>query len=147
MNGADRANRSGAPPRGILLASDLGARSDRAFDRAVQLARAWDARLVELAISNLLANALDFSPPGSRIAVQLAPQRVVVQDSGPGVPDALMHKLGERFFTTPRPNGERSGTGLGLSIVYRIMQLHGGQLHFANTAPGLRVVLDFSPST
>ena len=108
---------------------------------------AWDARLVELAISNLLVNALDFSPPSSRIAVQLAPQRVVVQDSGPGVPDALMHKLGERFFTTPRPNGERSGTGLGLSIVYRIMQLHGGQLHFANTAPGLRVVLDFSPST
>jgi len=46
MNGADRANRSGAPPRGILLASDLGARSDRAFDRAVQLARAWEVRLV-----------------------------------------------------------------------------------------------------
>ena len=106
---------------------------------------AWDARLVELAISNLLANALDFSPAGSQVLVQLGPNRVTVQDSGPGVPDALMHKLGERFFTTPRPNGERSGTGLGLSIVHRIMQLHGGQLHFANTQPGLRVELDFAP--
>ena len=100
---------------------------------------------MELAISNLLANALDFSPAGSQVLVQLGPNRVTVQDSGPGVPDALMHKLGERFFTTPRPNGERSGTGLGLSIVHRIMQLHGGQLHFANTQPGLRVELDFAP--
>jgi two-component system sensor histidine kinase CreC len=106
---------------------------------------AWDARLVELAISNLLANALDFSPAGSQVLVQLGPNSVTVQDSGPGVPDALMHKLGERFFTTPRPNGERSGTGLGLSIVHRIMQLHNGQLRFANTQPGLQVVLDFSP--
>ena len=40
---------------------------------------------------------------------------------------------------------KRSGTGLGLSIVHRIMQLHNGQLRFANTQPGLQVVLDFSP--
>ena len=109
-------------------------------------AGAWDAQLVQLAISNLIANALDFSPGGSQVVVQLAPHRVTVQDSGPGVPEGLMHKLGERFFTTPRPNGERSGTGLGLSIVLRIMQLHGGQLHFANTHPGLRASLDFPVS-
>ena len=106
-------------------------------------AGAWDAQLVQLAISNLVANALDFSPSGSQVVVQLAPHRLTVQDSGPGVPEGLMHKLGERFFTTPRPNGERSGTGLGLSIVLRIMQLHGGQLHFANMRPGLRASLDF----
>lgn len=109
-------------------------------------AGAWDAQLVQLAISNLVANALDFSPSGSQVVVQLAPHRITVQDSGPGVPEGLMHKLGERFFTTPRPNGERSGTGLGLSIVLRIMQLHGGQLHFANTHPGLRASLDFPVS-
>ncbi|WP_312525882.1 two-component system sensor histidine kinase CreC [Comamonas sp.] len=105
---------------------------------------AWDAALVTLAISNLLANALDFSPAHSQIVLTLEPQRLSVQDSGPGVPDSLLHRLGERFFTTPRPNGERSGTGLGLSIVQRIMLLHGGRLQFANTHPGLRASLDFS---
>ena len=104
----------------------------------------WDAPLVQLAISNLLGNALDFAPAGSTITVQIDHQRLAVQDAGPGVPDALMHRLGERFFTTPRPNGERSGSGLGLSIVHRIMLLHGGHLQFANTHPGLRVTLDFA---
>ena len=103
---------------------------------------AWEAPLLELAISNLLANALDFSPPGSHITLQLLPQQLQVQDAGPGVPDAMVARLGERFLTTPRPNGERSGTGLGLSIVLRIMRLHGGQLHFANTQPGFAVTLD-----
>ena len=104
----------------------------------------WDTPLLSLAISNLLANALDFSPAHSQIVLTLAPQRLSVQDSGPGVPASLLHRLGERFFTTPRPNGERSGTGLGLSIVQRIMLLHGGRLQFANTHPGLRASLDFS---
>ena len=105
----------------------------------------WDAGLVTLAISNLLANAIDFSPAGSCVQVHISGATVCVQDAGPGVPASLLAKLGERFFTTPRPNGERSGTGLGLSIVLRIMRLHGGQLHFANTQPGLQAVLDFTP--
>ena len=102
----------------------------------------WEARLLELAISNLLANAIDFAPTGSQVAVVLDGPQLSVQDRGPGVPDALLPKLGERFFTTPRPNGERSGTGLGLSITLRIMQLHGGQLRFANTRPGFAATMD-----
>jgi K+-sensing histidine kinase KdpD len=51
---------------------------------------------------------------------------VAVQDSGPGVPDYALPRLGERFFTTARPNGERSGSGLGLAIVRQIMALHTG---------------------
>ena len=104
----------------------------------------WEPRLVELAISNLLANAIDFSPIGSQVLLRLDGPQVTVQDNGPGVSEALLPKLGERFFTTPRPNGERSGTGLGLSIVLRIMHLHGGQLRFANTQPGFAAVLDFA---
>ncbi|MEG0922024.1 MAG: two-component system sensor histidine kinase CreC [Comamonas sp.] len=103
----------------------------------------WDARLVELAISNLLANAIDFSPASSQVSVLLNGPHITVQDNGPGVPDTLLPKLGERFFTTPRPNGKRSGTGLGLSIVLRIMHLHGGQLRFANLQPGFAVTLVF----
>jgi two-component system sensor histidine kinase CreC len=101
----------------------------------------WEQDLVVLALSNLLSNAIDFAPEGSSIHVDLEPGRVSVRDHGPGVPEALLGRLGERFFTTPRPNGERSGTGLGLSIVLRIMLLHGGSMQAANAHPGLRVTL------
>ena len=75
--------------------------------------------------------------------VELAGTTVAVQDAGPGVPDYALPRLGERFFTTARPGGERSGSGLGLAIVQRVMALHGGQMVARNTAPGLRVALEF----
>jgi len=105
---------------------------------------AWEAELVTLALSNLLDNAIDFSPAGSSVHVELDGARVSVQDSGPGVPNYALARLGERFFSTARPNGERSGSGLGLAIVRRVMALHGGHMQVRNTQPGLRVELDFS---
>ena len=72
---------------------------------------------------------------------------VAVQDAGPGVPDYALPRLGERFFTTARPGGERSGSGLGLAIVQRVMALHGGRMAVRNTTPGLRVTLDFTPAS
>lgn len=103
----------------------------------------WEAELVTLALCNLLDNAIDFSPAGSTVNVELRGHDIAVQDRGPGVPDYALARLGERFFTTARPNGERSGSGLGLAIVQRVMALHGGQMQVHNTAPGLRVVLHF----
>jgi two-component system, OmpR family, sensor histidine kinase CreC len=102
-----------------------------------------DAPLVTLAISNLLENAIDFSPPGSTITISCTQSSVVVQDQGGGVPDYALPRLGERFFTTPRPDGERLGSGLGLAIVKQIMALHGGQLHMRNQHGGLRAELAF----
>ena len=101
----------------------------------------WEQGLVVLAISNLLSNAIDFSPEGGSIQVTLGPGSISVRDHGPGVAPALLGRLGERFFTTPRPDGERSGTGLGLSIVLRIMVLHAGSMQVANASPGLCVTL------
>ncbi len=101
----------------------------------------WEAELVTLALTNLLDNAIDFAPTGSTVRVELDGATVAVQDSGPGVPDYALPRLGERFFTTARPGGERSGSGLGLAIVQRVMALHGGQMVARNTAPGLRVEL------
>ena len=102
----------------------------------------WEAELITLAIGNLLDNAIDFAPAGSTVRVELEGATVAVQDEGPGVPDYALPRLGERFFTTARPGGERSGSGLGLAIVQRVMVLHGGQMQVRNTAPGLRVTLD-----
>jgi two-component system, OmpR family, sensor histidine kinase CreC len=100
----------------------------------------FDPELLLLALSNLLDNALDFSPSGSTVTVQLQEKAkhfvVRVQDQGAGVPDYALPRLGERFFTTPRPGGQRSGSGLGLAIVRQIMALHGGELRLGNNAEG-----------
>ena len=107
---------------------------------------AWEAELVTLALTNLLDNAIDFAPAGSTVQVELDGATVAVRDSGPGVPDYALPRLGERFFTTARPGGERSGSGLGLAIVKRVMALHGGQMVVRNTGPGLQVALEFPAS-
>jgi two-component system, OmpR family, sensor histidine kinase CreC len=103
----------------------------------------FDAELVTLAVSNLLENAIDFSTAGSAIDIVCSERSVVVQDHAGGVADYALARLGERFFTTPRPNGERSGSGLGLAIVKQIMALHGGRLHISLAQGGLRAELIF----
>jgi two-component system sensor histidine kinase CreC len=103
----------------------------------------WEAELVTLAIGNLIDNAIDFSPAGGTVRVELAGPTVAVQDQGPGVPAYALPRLGERFFTTARPDGTRNGSGLGLAIVKRVMQLHGGSMAVREGGPGLRVELRF----
>ena len=101
-----------------------------------------ESELMVLALSNLVRNAIDFSPAGAQIHITLSESanqvHLIVQDSGPGVPDFALPRLGERFFTTARPDGERSGSGLGLAIVREIMRLHGGRLELGNTSTGFR---------
>ena len=123
----------------ITLSAAVGSGTDVA-------ASLVDAPLVTLAVSNLLENAIDFAPSGSHISITCTQHSVMVQDQGGGVPDYALKRLGERFFTTPRPDGERLGSGLGLAIVKQIMALHGGQLRIANADGGLRAELIF-PST
>jgi two-component system, OmpR family, sensor histidine kinase CreC len=100
----------------------------------------FDPELMQLALSNLLDNALDFSPAGSEVTLSLHEEKehhvIRLQDQGAGVPDYALPRLGERFFTTPRPGGQRSGSGLGLAIVRQIMALHGGELRVKNTPEG-----------
>jgi two-component system, OmpR family, sensor histidine kinase CreC len=104
-----------------------------------------DAAQLTLAISNLMANAADFAPDGSTL--DLAVQRVgdeavfTLRDHGPGVPDYAWPRLGERFFSTPRPRDGARGTGLGLAIVRQVAALHGGRLVFQAADPGLRAQL------
>lgn len=110
-----------------------------------------EPELLELAIGNLLDNAIDFSPPGGHVTLSLTNKGehtdITVQDQGPGVADFAMARLGERFYSTPRPvrgAGEgclRKGSGLGLAIVRQVVDLHGGTMAFENTQPGLRVRL------
>ncbi len=89
-------------------------------------------------IENLLDNALKYTPPGSRIDV-LARARdgeivVTVQDNGPGIPEADLPHIFERFYRVEKGRSrEKGGTGLGLSIVKHIVQLHGGRAWVEST--------------
>ena len=99
--------------------------------------------LLALALGNLLENARSFAPEGSTLVLEASEGCIAVQDSGPGVPDYALPRLGERFFSTVRPDGHTKGSGLGLAIVRQIMLLHGGRMVVRNTQPGLRVELHF----
>jgi len=92
--------------------------------------------LVRQAIENLIRNALDFSPPGSTICIDLRANRLVVCDRGPGIPEYALARLGERFFSLPRPTTGRKSTGLGLAFAKAVAQLHGGSCTVRNHPDG-----------
>ena len=105
-----------------------------------------EAELIELALSNLLDNAIAHEPAGGSVLLSLrqdgAQAVLSVRDHGPGVPDYALPRLGERFYATPRPDDGATtvkGSGLGLAIVRQIAALHGGSVRFSAAEPGLRV--------
>jgi two-component system, OmpR family, sensor histidine kinase CreC len=131
-------------------------RADATFSSEKHIIEA-DPEWVQLAMRNVLDNAVDFSPLGARIRISLrtegAQHLLCIEDEAGGVPDYALPRLGERFFTTPRPDhagGQRSGSGLGLAIAQQVMSLHGGALRFENIdsdgRKGLRVEMMFPTS-
>lgn len=104
-----------------------------------------DRELLQLSLSNLLGNAIDFAPAGSVLELGLSAAQgqvlLSLRDHGPGVPAAAWAQLGQRFFSTARPGSLSKGSGLGLAIVRQVAVLHGGSLAFEPAHPGLRVML------
>jgi two-component system, OmpR family, sensor histidine kinase TctE len=88
---------------------------------------------VAAAVSNLIENALNHSPPGGAVRVRVTEGPAIeVVDSGPGVPPHMREKIFERFW---RGENSKEGAGLGLAIVRRIMQALRGSVSVAD-APG-----------
>jgi two-component system phosphate regulon sensor histidine kinase PhoR len=93
------------------------------------------------AMSNLLSNAIRYTPPGERIEVcwrALAGGKAefAVRDSGPGIAAEHISRLTERFYRVDRSRSrETGGTGLGLAIVKHVVQRHGAELRIEST-PG-----------
>jgi two-component system sensor histidine kinase BaeS len=121
-----------------------------------------DVSAMERVIVNLITNSLRYVSEGDKIMVSLKNQldsvEIVVEDTGPGIPEDILSHVFERYYshkpkevpthagvkTSARSRGERSldgsvttyGTGLGLAIVKEIVQAHGGQVYAANRPLG-----------
>ncbi len=113
-----------AVDRGVALASTVPAEPvELRFDRE---------RIVQLA-TNLVGNALKFTPRGGTVSVQLtetpAEAKIEVRDTGPGIPADELPRVFERFYRgTNTGQARASGSGLGLAIVRSIVDMHGGEI-------------------
>ena len=109
-------------------------------DAPVHIRVAGDGFLLQQAVSNLLQNALEFTPPRGAVAVVLRRETVraviVIEDTGAGIPPYALEKVFERFYSLPRPDTGRKSSGLGLSIVREIARLHGGEVRLENRSEG-----------
>jgi signal transduction histidine kinase len=122
------------------LAAERGGVALR-VDAPASLALEADVDKLERVVINLLSNALKFTPAGGSIVVALAAQddvvRLVVSDSGPGVPVAHRERVFERFRQVEEGDRrQHGGTGLGLAIVKDFVALHRGTVGVDDAAAG-----------
>jgi len=117
------------------------------FDLAPELpdVRADFAQLAR-ALSNLVENALAYSPAGSVVTVGARPHSdgvvLWVEDEGPGVPDSEKSRVFEKFYRGSGSANVPSGTGLGLAITGEIVRTHNGALWVEDVSPhGARFML------
>ena len=101
---------------------------------------------IERAVANLLDNAAKWSPPGGRVEVTVEDGRVTVRDHGPGIDEADLPYVFDRFYRARSARG-LPGSGLGLAIVRQVAEAHGGTV-VAEPAEGggtrMTLVLDGS---
>jgi two-component system sensor histidine kinase MprB len=90
---------------------------------------------LERAVDNVLDNAIKWSPPGGMIAVRLVEGTLTVRDHGPGIPEADLPHVFDRFYRAPAARA-LPGSGLGLAIVKQTVDDHGGSLAVANADGG-----------
>lgn len=95
-----------------------------------------DSLLLIQAIHNVLLNAIEYSPKGASIlfGIEMLKNTIVVsiRDYGPGIPEYGIKRVGEKFFSLPKPSTGRKGTGLGIAFAQEAIRLHRGSLHIHN---------------
>jgi len=112
----------------------LSARADQGRVRLTSHGHAAveaDPRVLRGAVLNLVANAIEATPPGGEVDVEVRSSvdvegaDIVVRDSGPGMPPDVLMRLGTSFFTT-----RKGGTGLGIVLARSAVAQHGGSLRY-----------------
>ncbi len=127
LRGVLKAERPFADSRGVTI-EVVGERPLIAFVDAGKLVQA---------AQNLVRNSVEACASGGHVAVHVGDDgdhvRLVVEDDGPGIPEAMRQRVYEPFFTT-----KPSGTGLGLSIVHSVVASHGGTIDIQSSERGTR---------
>ncbi len=134
---------------------DLAAVTDRAIERVrrrgpdvridVRL-DSWvvhgEALTLERAVTNLLDNAVKWSPPDGQVRVRLVGGRLTVEDEGPGISDADLPHVFDRFYRSTNARA-MPGSGLGLAIVRQAAERHAGSVSAGRAdSGGALIVLD-----
>jgi two-component system sensor histidine kinase TctE len=106
-----------------------------------------DPALIDDLLSNLVDNALKYTPAGGSVTVRASKKSgkayLAVEDTGPGIPESERQHVRQRFYRLPNSAGH--GSGLGLAIVDEIAQLYGASLDIGSgpNGAGTRVLLKF----
>ncbi len=121
----------------VLAMETKGIRYALTLDDALMPVRA-DAEKLQRVVTNLIGNAMKFTPGGGRVDVEARPIGgdkilVSVTDTGPGIPADQLTAVFEKFHQTEVGRKQRSGYGLGLTICKHIVELHGGRIWVEST--------------
>lgn len=108
-------------------------RIDLDFVKSSDVTVLGDGEQITMAVHNLIENAINYSPDGTKVAVTTSIENAIVQisvtDQGIGIPEAVQERIFERFYRVdPARSRETGGTGLGLSIVKHVAVKHGGEV-------------------
>ncbi|QPJ61482.1 MAG: two-component system sensor histidine kinase CreC [Candidatus Nitronauta litoralis] len=96
--------------------------------------------LIHQTLSNLLINAIDFSPEKGTIFIEIDSDdrhiKISIRDQGPGIPEYARERIFEKFFSLERPGTGKKSSGLGLSFVEEALSLHSGTIRLIPTPSG-----------
>jgi two-component system, OmpR family, sensor histidine kinase KdpD len=97
-----------------------------------------DTELLELAIRQVIDNALKYSPPTSAIHVHLSAGEngiiISIRDEGPGIPEVDQPHVFDKFYRGSNTRSKLAGTGMGLAVARQILRSHGGDIQLATTS-------------
>jgi signal transduction histidine kinase len=121
-----------AQSKSILVSHQIDPGVDEVFGEAV---------LVEETLTNMLFNAVKYTPPGGQVSLEVKEDGafigVSITDTGIGIPAADLPHIFEEFYRADNARAiERDGTGLGLAFARQVVERHGGQIHVQNNPKG-----------
>jgi signal transduction histidine kinase len=100
-----------------------------------------EAVLIEETITNILLNAVKYTPAGGRVSIEVTQDngfvRIKITDTGIGIPPADLTRIFEEFYRAENARAtERDGTGLGLAFARQVIERHGGRIWAENNPTG-----------